>query len=333
MKTSLFLSWEILIPHVVKLCCYVVKLINLLNYENHTPKNTFINMMFSNILQPSVLHPTRISDTSSTIIDKSFGNSAPDSKIHSGNVLSLISDHLPQFCIIYDCKFECKAPLYLSYDYSHFDANELLADYAKIDTSFIADQNINLDGKFDKFLLSLHCLIDKHCPQKKLTKKKLKLKNRPWIKLRIQKKMKIRDRLFQKFKSTKSTTDLKAYKQFRNRVVNELRESKKNYYHQFFEDNKNNMKMLWNGIKNIVSLKTNNLDTISDLMNKEGSQIYDPGKMANEFNHFFTNAANDITKTIPRIPKSPLSYLVNPNLNAFFISLALLVKYLLLFRP
>ena len=74
--------------------------------------------------------------------------------------------------------------------------------------------------------------------------------------------MKIRDRLFQKFKSTKSTADLKAFKQFRNRVVNELRESKKNYYHQFFEENKNNMKMLWNGIKNIVSLKSNNLDTI-----------------------------------------------------------------------
>ena len=72
--------------------------------------------------------------------------------------------------------------------------------------------------------------------------------------MRIQKMMKIRDRLFQKFKSTKSTVDLKAFKQFRNRVVNELRESKKNYYHHFFEENKNDMKMLWNGIKNIVSL-------------------------------------------------------------------------------
>ena len=42
--------------------------------------------------------------------------------------------------------------------------------------------------------------------------------------MRIQTMMKIRDRLFQKFKSTKSTDDLKAFKQFRNRVVNELRE-------------------------------------------------------------------------------------------------------------
>ena len=119
--------------------------------------------------------------------------------------------------------------------------------------------------------------------------------------------MKIRDRLLQKFKSNKFTVDLKAFKQFRNRVVNELRESKKNDYHHFFEENKNNRKILWNGIKNIVSLKSKNFDTISYLMNNEGSHIYDPGKMANELNHFFTNVANDITKTINRTPKSPLS--------------------------
>ena len=198
--------------------------INLLNHQNHTHTNEFINMMFSNNLQPSVLHPTRISDTCSTLIDNIFVNSAPDSKIHSGNVLSLISDHLPQFCIIDDCKFDYKSSSYLSYDYSQFDANKFLADYAEIGTSFLANQNINLDGKFDNFLLSLHCLIDKHCPQKKLTKRRLELKNKPWIKMRIQRMMKIRDRLFQKFKSTKSTFDLKAFKKFRIRVMNELGE-------------------------------------------------------------------------------------------------------------
>ena len=85
--------------------------INLLNHENHTPTNEFINMMFSNNLKPSVIHPTPISDTCSTLIDNISVNSAPDSKIHSGNVLSLISDHLPQFCIVYDCKLITKLPL------------------------------------------------------------------------------------------------------------------------------------------------------------------------------------------------------------------------------
>ena len=78
--------------------------------------------------------------------------------------------------------------------------------------------------------------------------------------------------------------------------------------------------MLWIGIKNIVSLQSNNLDTISYLMDNDGSRIYDPRKMANESNHFFTNLSNDITKAIPRTLKSPLSYLANPDLNSFLIS-------------
>ena len=80
------------------------------------------------------------------------------------------------------------------------------------------------------------------------------------------------------------------------------------------------MKMLWKGIKNIVSLIPTGLDRISHLKDSKGSLIKDPEKIANEFNQFFANVASDITKKIPRNPKSPLSYLPNPNLNSFFIS-------------
>ena len=132
--------------------------------------------------------------------------------------------------------------------------------------------------------------------------------------------MKIRDKLFKQFKSTNSAVDFRAYKQFRNRVVNELKESKKTYYHHYFDENKSNMKMLWKGIKSIFSLRSNNLDTISHLTGIDGSKITNPGQMANEFNHFFTKISSDITKKIPRTAKSPLAYLSNPNLESFFVS-------------
>ena len=41
--------------------------------------------------------------------------------------------------------------------------------------------------------------------------------------------------------------------------------------------------------------------------------------IANQFNRFFTSVANNITQKIPRIPRSPLSYLTNPNPESFFI--------------
>ena len=77
--------------------------------------------------------------------------------------------------------------------------------------------------------------------------------------------------------------------------------------------------MLWKGIKNIVSLQSNNLDSISYLTDENGSQMKDPVKVANQFNHHFTSVADDITQKIPRNPRSPLSYLANPNQDSFFI--------------
>ena len=132
--------------------------------------------------------------------------------------------------------------------------------------------------------------------------------------------IKIRDNLFRQFKLTNSANDLQAYKQFRNRIVNEIRESKKNYYHQYFDEHKSNMKILWKGIKSIISIKPGNAETISCLKDEDGTKVNDPVIMANEFNNYFINVASGITKKIPRTPKSPLDYLSTPNLDSFFIS-------------
>ena len=111
--------------------------VNVIDYDNHAPTNDFVNMMFPHHLQPSVLHPTRIMDSSSTLIDNIFVNNLLGHNIQSGNILSLISDHLPQFCIISDFIYDYKKVSHISYDYSHFDADRFLADYIQLDTSFL----------------------------------------------------------------------------------------------------------------------------------------------------------------------------------------------------
>ena len=97
--------------------------------------------------------------------------------------------------------------------------------------------------------------------------------------MRIQKLMNVRDRLYQKFKSSKSDADWITFKLFRNRIFNNLRESKKDYYHTYFDENKNNMTMLWKRINNIISTKTKYLESVSYLVDNNGYRIYDPCKM------------------------------------------------------
>ena len=72
--------------------------INLLNYENHSETENFLNNLFSHLQYPVITRPTRFCSTTSTLIDNIFvDNSCGDH--HAGIFISDISDHLPIFYI------------------------------------------------------------------------------------------------------------------------------------------------------------------------------------------------------------------------------------------
>ncbi len=72
----------------------------------------------------------------------------------------------------------------------------------------------------------------------------MKLKDKPWINSRILKMIKIRDKILHKLKEQRTPEHLLLYKQFRNRVPNELKESKARYFHNYFAENSKNMKKM-----------------------------------------------------------------------------------------
>ena len=61
--------------------------------------------------------------------------------------------------------------------------------------------------------------IFKSAYRDKCTRKELRFRNKPWINKRIQKMIKIRDRIFKKLKNDKSLTNKTLHKKFRNRVA------------------------------------------------------------------------------------------------------------------
>ena len=72
---------------------------NLLNYNDHTPTNEFLDSLALNSVIPYILQPTRITDHSETLIDNIFSNVITIDAI-SGNLTATISDHLPQTMIV-----------------------------------------------------------------------------------------------------------------------------------------------------------------------------------------------------------------------------------------
>ena len=69
--------------------------INLLNYESHFD-NIFLNSMVSKCLLQYILHSTRVTDHSATVIDNIFSNNFEYETV-SGNIITQIENHFPQF--------------------------------------------------------------------------------------------------------------------------------------------------------------------------------------------------------------------------------------------
>ena len=124
---------------------------------------------------PHIIHPTRITPTSKTLIDNIFSNSTNFADGTSGNLTLSLSDHLAQFLIIpiefnYDNK---KEKLYRR-DTKNFDREHFFLDLLDIDwTSIIQIEKGDPNFSFNKYEVTLNTLLDKYIPIKKLTKNTL----------------------------------------------------------------------------------------------------------------------------------------------------------------
>ena len=217
--------------------------INLLGYASHTPTSDFVNNFFSHSLLPCIHHPTRVSEQRALVIDNIYTN-ATNANITSGNIVMQISDHFPQFLILKNTQVGHDKLESFKYDYSRFKEDKFLDDFNQIDFTYLENSDLDVNNEFDRFLKDLNTLTTKHAPIKRRSRKEVKLKDKPWINNRIQKMIRIRDKILLKMKKQLTPDNLKLYKKFRNRVSNEVREGKERYFHNYFSANSQNMKKL-----------------------------------------------------------------------------------------
>ena len=107
---------------------------------------------------------------------------------------------------------------------------------------------------------------------------------------------------------------------FRNRVIRDIKKSKKKYYSEFFEINKMNIKKTWSGIREIVNIWNSITPKITQL-NINGKIIENPKAVANQLNNFFVNVGLITESSIPRSENiSPLKFLKQRNQLDFFLA-------------
>ena len=253
--------------------------IYLLECERHTDTNNLVSSMVSHYLLPYILHPTRVTDHSATVIENIFSN-VSDFETVSGNIFNQIADHYSQFLIITKLQVDYKSSTFYQYNYSNFKQDKFIQDVSKLNWDKLNDASIHVEEKFEIFYDELSSCVSRHAPLTKVSRKTLAFKAKPWVSMRIQNMMLKRDRYLRKFNRSGGRDMEYLYKKFRNKLVSEIRENKIEYHNRYFTFHNSNMKKMWSGIRSIINMNKKAGSSISHLTHN-GKEISDPMKMAN----------------------------------------------------
>ena len=140
---------------------------------------------FKWVFFPIISLRTRVANNSISLIDNILTN-IEKYTIQSGNIVSGISDHLPQF-VLFDT--DSKKPVIAEThyrDYRSMDEVAFVNEFKNIDwDQLLSLDNSDPDISFDCFFSKLHNIIKTHIPLKKVSKKQKKSKL--WITKTIKK--------------------------------------------------------------------------------------------------------------------------------------------------
>ena len=143
--------------------------INLLKSETENSVSNFLDILGSFPMLSQIIFPTRITNTSKTLIDNIFTDSS-NFQISSGNLTYHISDHLPQFSIFKNMNINSNLKHNkFKRNWSSFDQEKFILDFFEINLKDKLNLNErNIDLSFDNFYKIINNLLDTHIPLKKI---------------------------------------------------------------------------------------------------------------------------------------------------------------------
>ena len=191
--------------------------IDLLKSETCDFSHNFLLSLQSYSFFPVIDKPTRVHNNSATLIDNILVNSI-GFKLSSGNIVSDISDHYSQFCIIHSPSLKSRYQGTKIRDYSRFSEENFISDISQTDWTGLIS-NGSIDKRFSSFYNRLNKIVNRHAPLKIVSKRKAKQLSKPWITRGLRRSIKIKNHLFY-------SGDMATYKLYRNSILSLTRQSK-----------------------------------------------------------------------------------------------------------
>ena len=134
--------------------------------ENVTQTSQFVVTITSNLCVPHITCSTRITTTSSTLIDNIYSNSLNFAEGISGNLTTTISHHLAQFLILLEENYKSnKKQNLFKRDTKDFDRENFILDLLDINwQNVISTERNDPIQSCDSIEITLNTLIGKYIP-------------------------------------------------------------------------------------------------------------------------------------------------------------------------
>lgn len=254
-------------PTVDVILCFGDVNVDLFNINNPISE-CFDSYNFTQLIN----EPTRITNSSGTLIDPIFINDK--TLISNAGTINadMLADHRLVFCKLDISVNKQKQKIITYRDFSNFNHDNFLHDLQALPWHNLISE-LNINQKVDIFNRFIVATFDIHAPLKTVRVSKPKA---PWLTPNLKLLMKERERALQKYKVSKLLADWENYKQIRNFTLSQVRSEKRAYLNFIYQNN--NYKKTWDALD---SFNIRNKNKFSDLP----SELSDP----NDINDFFSN--------------------------------------------
>ena len=264
--------------------------INLMD-EHDTKTETYLNQLFENNFIPCVNLPSRISHHSATLIDHIFAKIPPrhiQNKCSSGNLITDISDHLPNFTI-----FNIKMPSIQNRPYVRTFSKEnidLFTNNLQTESELISDFHLyDANVAYDVFSNNYIELLNKYFPYKRISRQKFK--DKPYITSGIKVSIREKNKLYHKYLKNRSDVNEAAWKAYRNKVNTCIKIAETNYYRTILNDKNNNNANIWKTFGKIIN-KNKIKNKKCSILNIDDQDITDEIGITRAYNKHFSEIAN-----------------------------------------
>ena len=272
-------------------------------HKKHNYRN-FFDTVLSAGFHPKITLPTRITDTSNTLIDNILVNVIDDRHI-SGIMINKIFDHQPIFTCNNKLFEQVDMTQYIEIETKSENSQKRFIEHLKninIMNKLNMDINSDINDNYEVFCKLLQSSKSEHMPIKSVKFNKYKHKKNKWISKGIIKSIEIKDKLY-KLMIQHTIDDVEAHQYikntfniYRNMLKKLIRQAKRLYYIATFARFKHNIKQTWKIIKE--TLNRSKRDALPNRFLVGEQYIDDPKEIANAFNSYFINIGPSVASHI-----------------------------------